>query len=155
MRFPYQNSYSAARSEPRFEVVPLLDCVFQLLIFAIYCMAVMVHAQLMPVKLPTLSSAQAATPGDIAAITVDSAGQLFLNQKAMTADELRTQLKAIHAQAKPPAVYLALETQKGSVDRAPMVIQLIDTLRSAGIKDFNIVGAPPTSPAPSALTPNP
>lgn len=126
---------------PRVEMMPLIDVVFLLLTFFIYSFVLMVRAEVLPVALTPLGTGEQAKSGQIQAITIDREGQLFLNREAINDDELSQKLVVMAKQPKPPALFLALEAE-GSMDRGPALINLIETVRSAGFQDFSIVGQP-------------
>ncbi|MDH3583096.1 MAG: biopolymer transporter ExbD [Phycisphaerae bacterium] len=124
------------------EMTPLLDIIFLLLTFFIYSMVLTVRAQILPVALPSIAAGQTTGETAIAGITVDRAGQLYLNQEPVSAVVLEERLRQTRERPKPPAVFLALEAEGGGVDRGPIFVSLIDMLRRLGIEDFHIVGAP-------------
>lgn len=126
--------------EPRMEMTPLLDVIFLLLTFFIYSMVLTVRAQVLPVTLPAITAGEVPADAQIAGITVDAAGQLFLNRKPITREELEASLKELSEREKPPAVFIALEAGSDAVDRGPIFIDLIDTMRRLGIENFNVVG---------------
>ncbi|MEX2672651.1 MAG: biopolymer transporter ExbD [Phycisphaeraceae bacterium] len=130
-----QSSY-----EPRIEMTPLLDVIFLLLTFFIYSLVVTVNAEVLPVALPQLGAAVDAERTAIAGITVDEHGELFLNREAVTRDELRQQIQTMAEADEVPAVFLALDAEASAVDRGPLLLELIDMLRRAGVDDFHIVG---------------
>lgn len=124
---------------PRVEIMPLIDVIFLLLTFFIYSLIVMVRAEVLPVALTTLSTGGQATQTKVHAITIDHDGRLFLNRKPISDDELSRRLLSMAQQPQRPSLYLAMEAQ-GSTDRGPVLINLIERVRAAGIEDFVIVG---------------
>lgn len=135
---PRRTSQSA--QEPRIELAPLLDVIFLLLTFFIYSIVVTVQANVLPVSLPSLSAAEAPTRSEIAGITVDAAGRFYLNQEPIRRQQLRRRLEEMAGRDEPPQVFVALEAEGGQVDRAPLLLDLINMLRGAGIDNFRIVG---------------
>ena len=129
---------------PRVEMMPLIDVIFLLLTFFIYSLIMMVHAEILPVHLPTVTTGEAAEPTEIAAVTIDRAGRLFLNRKAITAEQLDIRLRQMAKLKDRPKLFVALEVPEHPdavfVDRGPLFIALIDRVRRAGMTDFNIVG---------------
>lgn len=129
--------------EPRMEMTPLLDVIFLLLTFFIYSIVLTVRAQVMPVKLPALTTGQ--TAGDdvkVAGVTVDAKGGLFLNRQPVTHQELEAKLGELARQPQPPAFYLAIDAGQGEIDRGPLLIEMIELFRKLRIDNLNIVGAP-------------
>lgn len=126
---------------PRVEMMPLIDVVFLLLTFFIYSFVMMVRAEVLPVALTSLGTGGRPNATQLQAITVDHAGKLFLNREPINEKDLRHKLQEMAQLEKPPTVYVALEAE-GSSDRGPVLINLIEQVRAAGIEDFAIVGQP-------------
>ena len=129
---------------PRVELIPLIDVIFLLLTFFVYSLLVMVRADVLPVKLTSLATGQAAKPQKIHAITIDAHGQLFLDRKPIAMTQLEPQLTQLAGDEGSPQLYLAMEDE-GATDRGPTLIRLIEMLRAAGLTDFVIVGQPQES----------
>lgn len=126
-------------------MTPMIDVIFLLLTFFIYCQVVLKRVEILPVALTGLSTGEQPTEDLIQAITIDRDGQLFLNREPIDPATLDQRLAEMSRQPNPPTVYLALESQ-GSADRGPVLIDLIDRVRSAGIQRFVIVGQQPQPP---------
>ena len=123
-------------------MTPLLDVIFLLLTFFIFALVVTVQAQVLPIRLPELTTGETARDAKIAGVTVDGSGNLFLNREPVTRQQLRERLKELAALPQPPAFYLAIDAGEGEVDRGPILIEAIEMFRSLGIKNLNIVGQP-------------
>ncbi|MFZ9690671.1 MAG: ExbD/TolR family protein [Phycisphaerales bacterium] len=142
------------QQELRVEITPMIDVIFLLLTFFIYSMVLMVRVDLLPIELRQFVSGRPATPAPATTITLDLEGSLYLDREKTTID------LAIPAIAKSreidPAtvVYLAIADGQGTVDRAPILQELWDRLRLAGIP-INLVGKPadrsiaPAPPVPA------
>jgi len=128
-----------ANLEPRVEMLPLIDVIFLLLTFFIYSLVLMVRAEILPVELEPLTTGRQAEPTEIEAITVDREGTVHLNRRPMSWDALRTRLESIGDRASQPTVYLALEAT-GRTDRGPVLLRLIELIRTAGVENFVLVG---------------
>ena len=124
----------------------MIDVIFLLLTFFIYCMIMMIRADVLPVRLTPITTGTAATPEKIEAITIDKSGTLFFNRQKVGYDELDAKLAAIAKDASHGRVYVALEAE-GASDRGPVLLNMIERLRAAGINDFVFVGAPAAKPA--------
>ncbi len=124
----------------RFEMMPLLDVIFLLLTFFLYSQAVMIHAEVLPVKLPgLLSSGGGEVEGrHIVGITIDGEGRIYVNRELTTLDVLGKQLDEAMKKGEV-SVFLALEDRDGDVDRAPMVLRVFDIARQAGVGRVNVV----------------
>ncbi len=137
---------------PRLEMTPMIDVIFLLLTFFIYSLAMMISAQVLPVTLTTVTAGSAGgttQPGQVQAITIDRQGSLFFNREPVDMSALNTRLRELSQRPDQPTVYLAMEAQ-GTTDRGPMLLQLIDQVRSAGINRFVIVGQKPAGAESSA-----
>lgn len=121
--------------------MPLIDVIFLLLTFFIYAMVLMVRVDVLPVPLASFTAGEAAEPRPVAAITIDLDGQLFVNREPVALDEVLPALQAIREAEPQTAIYLALESGEGRVDRAPLLQQLWDRLKDAGM-EIAFVGAP-------------
>ncbi|MHC4993630.1 MAG: ExbD/TolR family protein [Planctomycetota bacterium] len=145
-------------NEPRFEMTPLMDVIFLLLTFFIYTMVVTVRAQVLPVALPQLTTGQIAENVEIAGITVDQNGALFLNRQPITMDQLERRLRQLATQPQPPRFFIASDAQAAQTDRLPAFLTLIDMMRRVGIEEYYLVGQPNSGATPDSnpgATPTP
>ncbi len=128
---------------PRLELAPILDVVFVLLTFFIYSVAMMIQADVLPVRLTALttgaSGSGAARGGHLDAITMDKTGRLYFNRQLVDPAQLDQRLQDLKKNNPHPRVYLAMQAQ-GDTDRGPLLISLIERVQRAGISDFVIVG---------------
>lgn len=140
---------------PRMEMTAMIDVIFLLLTFFIYSLAMMISARVLPVQLTTVSAAATGSgtsqTTQVQAITIDKAGVLYFNREPVSMSQLDSQLRKIAGDADQPTVYLAMEAQ-GTTDRGPLLMQLIDRVRGAGIDRFVIVGQKPVG-SPTGETP--
>jgi len=144
---------------PRIEMMPLLDVIFLLLTFFIYALVTMVEAQVVPLNLTTLTTGQDAEPGDFAAVTIDREGQLYFNREPISEAKLNARLEAIASEPDPPRLLLAMArprepatqpveaapADRPLVDRGPMLIDLFERVRAAGVRNVAFVGEPKRS----------
>ena len=133
---------------PRVELLPMIDVIFLLLTFFIYSMVVMMRPELLPVQLMPVSAGESTEPGRVQAVTVDRAGQLYLNREPIAMSALTQKLETWGARDEPPRLVLALEDRQGDnpdqrVDRAPIMMRLMERIRDAGIERFGWVGPKP------------
>ncbi len=127
--------------EVRLELTPLIDVVFLLLTFFIFSLVVMVRANLLPVELIGIGSGEPAAGEPLQAVTIDRDGHYFLNQQPIETDALRAHLEELAKQDKPPRLYVGIEST-GSVDRGPLLLQLIELAKQAGLNDLAFIGPP-------------
>lgn len=79
------------RSDIGIDMTPMIDCVFQLLIFFLLSSAFLTPA--VGLQLPR-ASAETASPPSAIFVTVDAAGQMFLNTAPVSREELPGRLLA-------------------------------------------------------------
>lgn len=130
---------------PRIELLPLIDVIFLLLVFFIYSFLVMTYARVLPVELTPVTGGESAPAGRVAAITLDAAGVLYLDQKPMTFDQLRAELTMMAQADQPPQLFIAAATPQGdgAVDRLPVYLELQQMVLEIWPKKLlNFVGPP-------------
>lgn len=128
-------------SEYRFEIMPLIDVILLLLTFFIYAMVLMVRAELMPMELQQFASAEAAEPAPAVTISVMKSGEIYFNREPVEMDEVLPRLEEAKARHPETSIYLALEAGMGEVDRGPILTELWDRLKDAGL-EIKFVGRP-------------
>jgi len=127
----------------RFELTPLLDVIFLLLTFFIFSQVMLVRADLLPVNLPRFAAGATAAEADAAlALTIDRRGQVYANFEPVTDARLTALLNDLAERDDPPRVYVGTEAGMGEVDRLPVMLELVQQLRAAGIDNFSFVGQP-------------
>lgn len=116
-------------------VTPLVDVMLVLLIIFMVTSTYIVQ-QSIQVQLPKADTGESTTKTKNLAFVMDKAGNLFMDGKATTIEELPAQIEAIKAsdsQLQLQAMVSAdKETQHGNV------VKLIDTVRKVGITDLAI-----------------
>jgi len=134
--------------EPRVEMVPMIDVIFLLLTFFIYSFILTIRTEVLPVSLLPVGTGQKSEPGRVAAITIDGQGGVFLDRQPMPMTELDGALDGLAKDPARPRLVIALEAQ-GRADRGPILVDLIERVRRAGIEDVSVVGPPREDGAPS------
>ena len=127
--------------ELRVEITPMVDVIFLLLTFFICSMVLMVRVDLLPIELRQFVSGRPATPAPATTLSLDLDGMLFLDREAITIDEALPRIEAARERDPATVLYLAIADGAGSVDRAPILQELWDRLKQAGIP-INLVGRP-------------
>jgi biopolymer transport protein ExbD len=150
---------------PRLELTPLLDVVFLLLTFFIYCVVMMFHVEVLPVKFTSLAGSGGAggSPSRNSAVTLRLNGELYFNRDKITLDQLDARLAEVAKQSSDARVYVAMEAPQGLTDRGPLYQDVLERVYAAGLQ-LVLVGEKPavgrdtanvTTTAPVTLEPKP
>lgn len=105
--------------EPELNLTPMIDIVFQLIIFFLVGTefaeekkAVEDKSALLPIELPTSSSNSSITPGpDPVMVSITKTGELYLNTQEVTLAELERELKAAKENYADTSVIIAGDGQ--------------------------------------------
>ena len=119
----------------------MIDVIFLLLVFFIYAMVLMVRVDLVPMELRTFETGQPAEPAPAATISIDLAGELFIDRTPVPLAQLAAAVLERVAEDPTTVVYLAVAEGESSIDRAPVLQDVWDRLRPTGIT-INLVGRP-------------
>lgn len=122
--------------KPRIEMLPLIDVVFLLLVFFIYAMLSMAVHRSLPVSLPGSSAAEIDTELNLT-ITIKSDGEIFLDSKNVSQDELQAVLlkkKQSETDAKPVQVDLFADKALSYQE----LYRVLDIIRTAGISNVSL-----------------
>ncbi len=128
----------------RFEMTPLIDVIFLLLIYFIFVLVVMVRADILDVRLPKLRAGTPAERGVAITITLDREGRLFVNGKEMPRDGVAARVRDLKAES--PAAKLFIAADEGG--RTGDVLALIDLLAAEGLGEFQLLGTPDAGDEP-------
>jgi biopolymer transport protein ExbD len=112
-------------------VTPLVDVVLVLLIILMVT-ATAIVSKTIPMELPKAATGEQ-TPSTLA-VSIDQSGQVFLDTIPVTAEELRTQVRAARENEADIRAVIAAD---GRIAHAK-VVQIIDILRQEQITKFAI-----------------
>jgi biopolymer transport protein ExbD len=114
----------------RLEIVPLIDIMFFLLASFMLVSVTLHKNHCMPVNLEGATTAQSELKPDAVIISVDRAGQVFVDRQASTLPDLRSLLAGRVKANAGVAVYIAgdADTPHGRM------IDVLDFVRSAGVQ---------------------
>ncbi len=87
-------------------IVPMIDVIFAILTFFVMSTLFLTRQEGLPVNLPQASSAKKATQPARVTLTVDKAGEIFLNKQPITLDNLEAGVKAKVKPEQPLMVVL-------------------------------------------------
>jgi biopolymer transport protein ExbD len=114
--------------KPRIEMLPLIDMVFLLLVFFIYGMLSMAIHRGLPVMLPVSSTAPV-EKDLVLSVTVRSDGNIFLDKKEVTLEELSSRLTERGGENKIFGVLLFADRDLPY----QRLFRVLDQIRKAGL----------------------
>ena len=116
-------------AEARIEIIPLIDIMFFLLASFMLVSLSMQNSKSMKVNLPAAASATMDPKKDFVDISVDKAGQTFLDRKTIGSSDLLAALAAAAKSNPDLRVFISgdRDTRHGDM------IRVLDLIRSAGI----------------------
>jgi biopolymer transport protein ExbD len=120
----------------RFEMVPLIDMFFLLLVFFIFGVFSMTMQQGLMVELPPAVTATASQE-DTVTVSVTGEGAVFLNQEPVTLQTLPAHLAALSRQPEPIVLINA-----DTAARYGVVIAVLDAVRGAGLARVSFTTQP-------------
>lgn len=117
-----------------------------LLTYFIYATATLMRVDIIPMHLRQFrSGTQAATPAPALTVSMDLAGQTFVDRELVPLEDITARVKKRLDQDRKTIVYLAIADGEGTVDRTPLVLDLWDRLRTLNIT-VNLVSRPGSAP---------
>lgn len=128
--------------EPRLEMTPLIDVVFLLLTFFIMALVLMVRAELLNVRLPTITAGTPARPEEAVTVAIDVEGRVFVDGEPTMVAEVVERVRD-RREARPDARLLIAVDEGG---RNESLLGLLNELARSGLTDFAIVGRRPDAP---------
>ncbi|WNC31193.1 MULTISPECIES: biopolymer transporter ExbD [unclassified Thermosynechococcus] len=135
----------------RIEMLPLIDVVFCILTFFILAAVSLTRQQAITLNLPQASTSQAQSQ-KMLVVSIDPAGQLFVDKDPVNRSELYERL-ATYLKTNPQGMVILRASQVVSYNE---VIQVLDLLRSLGGNRVALATQPVEQPVLSTQTrPNP
>lgn len=116
-------------AEARIEIVPLIDIMFFLLATFMLVSLSMVNLKSVKVNLPTATTAGNDSKKDIADISVNQAGDTFLDKKRVGRNELTRALESERRLNPNLRVFISGDSDA----RHGVIIDVLDRVRAAGI----------------------
>jgi len=117
----------AAAKPARIEIIPLIDLMFLLMVSFVYAATTMTVHRALPVELPGAASAVLEREEHLA-VTVDRAGSIFLEGRAVSAEELAAAVRA--RVAEQPEIRISLDADRAAA--YGQAVRVLDVLRRAG-----------------------
>ncbi|MBL9141595.1 MAG: biopolymer transporter ExbD [Phycisphaerae bacterium] len=119
-----------------------------LLTYFIYATATLMRVDIVPMQLRQFSSATAATPAPALTVSMDLQGKTYIDREPVAMEDITARVKKKLDLDRKTVVYLAIADGAGPVDRAPLLQELWDRLRTLNIT-VNLVGRPSMTPRAS------
>lgn len=121
----------------RIEMVPLIDCMFLLLVFFVYSMMTLTQPRGIPVDLPPAATAPALRE-EFLSISVTDTDEIYLDKEKVSLETLTARIAA--ARSADPSVQVFIN---GDTDaRHGVVVRVLDILRTQSIEQVAIQTAP-------------
>jgi biopolymer transport protein ExbD len=119
--------YLPEEPEEEFElnIVPMIDVIFAILTFFIISSLFLTRSESLPVNLPDAASSEPQTRTPIA-VTVNASGDLFLNQQAVSLEDLPADVEALMDTSQESVVVINAD----EAVRHGRVIAVMDQLRT-------------------------
>jgi biopolymer transport protein ExbD len=121
----------------RIEIVPLIDCMFLLLVFFVYSMMTLTQPRGIPVKLPP-ARASTAMEEEFLSISITGKDEVYLDKDRVALDHLPARLAA--ARSANPLIRVSIKGDAGA--RHGTVVKVLDILRTLSIERVAIQTAP-------------
>ncbi len=117
-------------------LTPLIDIIFQLLIFFLLSSTFMVPA--LEMRLPEISNEKLPENSSHIIISVDEGRNIFLNRQEVTLDSLQAELQDVLSRQDEKTVFFRGDRNLPY----EQFLELMDLSRKAGASDFNLLHQP-------------
>jgi biopolymer transport protein ExbD len=143
---------SEPTADPRIELVPLIDVIFCILTFFLLAGLQVARQQAISVDIPKASSGTPAAR-ELLMVSLNDAGQLFLEQQPMVPGQLIDAVKQ-YRQARPNSSIVLYASKQVSYNK---VVEVLDALRGVAGDRVALATLPANAnaPTPPVLTPPP
>ena len=121
----------------RIEIVPLIDCMFLLLVFFVYSMMTMTQPRGIPVKLPPAADAPTERK-EFLAVSITEADEVYLEKERVDPQGLTERIAREHA--INPSLRVLINGDRGA--RHGTVVQVLEILRKLAIQNVAIQTGP-------------
>ncbi len=130
---------------PQLDLTPMIDCVFLLLTFFFFALALTQRLDVTQVDLPVVGAAKEAEPGSYLVLEVAPDGALTLDGQSQAWESLSATLAGKLSAA--PKSTLLIATDKATP--VSEVFKLMDLLTAADIRNLQFLRQPSDAPAPN------
>jgi biopolymer transport protein ExbD len=132
----------------RIEIIPMIDTIFFLLVYFMFVSLSMVSMKGMGVSLPKNSDSVSSKPPPKIVITVDPAGDYFVNKQQVSYDDLAGQLQS-QITAQPTGILIVNVDKRKSTQVLIGVMDAVNQVSIPGSGD-----SPPVAIASQGLNPD-
>jgi len=115
----------------RFELLPLLDVIFLLLIFFVFVMLKMTMQSSINIELPQLVDSRQQTE-ELLLISIDSKNQIFINEKITTEELMLAKVISLQREKKGQKLPILIRGDKQS--DLGVALSILDKLRLSGFQ---------------------
>jgi len=121
----------------RIEIIPLIDCMFLLLVFFVYSMMTLTLPHGISVNLPRAATAPAIQQ-EALTISITDADEVFLNKEMVDLETLAARIEAAHSADPSLRVFINGDTDA----RHGVVVKVLDILRTQSVDHVAIQTVP-------------
>ncbi|UCD57919.1 MAG: biopolymer transporter ExbD [Candidatus Hydrogenedentota bacterium] len=121
----------------RIEIVPLIDCMFLLLVFFVYSMMTLTQPRGIPVNLPRATTASAVREESLS-ISITSANEIYLDKEKVSLDMLEARIAV--ARSANPSLRVFINGDTNAYHGT--IIGVLDILRMLSVEHVAIQTAP-------------
>jgi biopolymer transport protein ExbD len=132
-------------NEPRIELVPLIDVIFCILTFFLLAGLQVARQQAISVDIPKAATGTP-TARELLMVSLNDAGQIFLEQQPMLVPAQLTEAVRQYHQARPNSAIVLYASKQVSYNR---VVEILDALRSVAGDRVALATIPTTTTAPT------
>ncbi len=139
----------------RIEIIPMIDTIFFLLVFFMFTSLSMVKMKGMDISLPKDSTATSTKPPPQVVITIDPAGNYFLNTDQIDGTQLQTELQN-RINAKPDTVFIVNVNKSRQTQDIITVMDAVNNVQIPGHPGDPVgvmIATTPVNPNGTAATP--
>jgi len=115
----------------RFELLPLLDVIFLLLIFFVFVMLKMTMQSSINIELPQLVDSRQQTE-ELLIISINSKNQIFINEKITTEEQMVAQIISLQTEQKEQKLPILIRGDRQS--DLGIALSILDKLRLSGFQ---------------------
>ena len=121
----------------RIEIVPLIDCMFLLLVFFVYSMMTLTQPRGIPLNLPKAATASSIQEESLS-ISINGADEIYVDKEMVSLDALAARVADAYAANPSLRVFINGDTDA----RHGTVVKVLDILRKLSVERVAIRTAP-------------